>query len=463
MEKVEEARGELMERLKVLRRRVSQLPSKQCLVGWFTPNAEVVEGGTGRLVGGMKCCPLSWMEVSFIRYYRGETHEMSRQVSLVATHGDSVRGKWNGTIHIGGPDWTWFLEGGRMLHFTREPNMPRAQPVGSIRNAFSDSYSMPAPGRSNPYEGYLTTSYRMANQALALTEAPYLQAGEYKTSDGGVEHGFYPIPDGRLILPRFMAPVEPFSYLTLRDGPFLENLVLTYARTGSWKLHSPHNELHSIVSPGKGGVSEVTKESVVIDVGEEDGPYRDSFSIAHAVRQIEARIHTVFGTHVYVELVPIVNNGEAVVRHHTLFAPVPKRDWTLPELKSHPMWNAMKFMAALTTTSCVNNNKFMLDWAVAFGSQEPWVDLTELAHPVQKVEYEYQKFSRRQDHPLVVTAPGVECDLARTAIEHTVNTQRQEVQHRTHQQQQQRKRRGNTIESVMPAGLTEHAVRASNS
>ena len=397
-----------------VRKVAEHLSPEICMLGWFGPRP------------GEMIVPLNKVECHVL--YRGEKewnyqfHKHPKKsvmhVSVPLIHRDIVSNLF-GTIHIGGDGWRYFLKDKQMC-YTRKPDLNPGGWVGTLRDVFSEP---PTKKMAYAFGGKDAKGKYLPARLVHLNQKLIWQAGEV-LKDDYVDSDIFRYPDTEIRMPKFLTVVRSTTKPRIRQGKVLDNLVLTCANSGNWPIrHSvePHS-ISDYLAYNRGVVKLFDRNTVQLTT--EDGMIR-KHSIDEASQELETLIEAAFGISAGIKLVPIVaEHAELRVKfEQPMFRPIPRRDWTLEQLKALPEYEALQCMAALTTAIKAENS-ILLDHEVAFSVEDPLVDFSDLPFMVQKLENptRYQAKLDCREHPLCLSTPSVLVNLLDVPIKTFVHS-----------------------------------------
>lgn len=369
-----------------LRDKAEGLDPQFALVGYFGPSLRED-----------KVIPLSDLTVCCLirnpreRTYSGRKRNKPAMLACVPGIYDPVEGQ----VHIGGPNWYW-IQKNRKRIYVRERQTHQGvevtRPVGVLRDIFENT-------PHHPME--LDPERSLMNKQLVEYADEMLSASADTDPCYNVWGDTSPTP------PRFLSPITPHTYMKLRMGAALDEQVLHCAETGEWGIR----ELYPLVAPDNGYLKGTSGNSVelwvplegiteaeLLEARERAGittipDYRveenhQVFTYKNPTFKVEKEIYQVFGVNVCPVYRPVVQPGEtiAIRANRAMFVPVPKKRYTIAELKKRSDYEALCYAAALHDMYDVNGVE-MLDLSYAFNpTREPWVDL-EGVSPIQRIKY----------------------------------------------------------------------------
>lgn len=294
---------------------------------------------------------------------------------------------YEGKVHVGGAEWYQRRNTGRKRVYVRNPPVGAkyVMPVGVIRDYREDNPGRVARYIRDPYDKVRTSVVQQL-----LSDENVLRGGQSVLKDiNGLD------------VPTFYAPIVPRGCLTLRQGPALEALVLHCATTGEWGGEHLIARDNGFITRLPDGQIQLVRDAHEDEKDTQSDHFRiegNSYieSYRSPVEQLEEQILKVFAVNVGLRLDPIAKKDQKIyVRHgQTIWLPVPKRSWTIEELRAEPTYQALLYVAALRTVTDLTDDGSEikgLDLKYAFGTETPWVDLRET--PAQRVRY-------RQENPM---------------------------------------------------------------
>ncbi len=387
-----------------LRQRAEQLRSEEALVGFF---------GSSKHWSDAAYMPLRCLRCVAVTRSAGTRRYKSGKTKAPPVMMAAVPAIWSdGLVHIGGPDWYEIRRPGTAPRFVQAKE-GSARPVGALKNIFGRDPKRSTTFRFNAPDAPLNC--QMLHWGLQMfSEEVQAQA----------RTGFALLSDDCIEPPVFLAPIMPRRYLRLRHGASLDNQVLDCAIRGAWSIVEPARAVGELRASTRGIVRGLGGNRILFKSLEEaDGGFQDEMDAEVAARGLENYIREVFGTDVGVQLTPIVGENQElqVCERQAVFLPVPKRDdWVLEELRDFPHYQALRYMAALTTTRVINGT-LMLDASLAYGADEPWVDLSVLPSRVQRLKNRFlgrrgQRVEGERYHTLQYDSDGLCIDLLNLTI-----------------------------------------------
>lgn len=327
-----------------------------------------------------------------------------------------------GRAHIGGDNWFYrFHEGKR--HYTRSNvntgnfGPKHNRPVGIVKD-LNETKDVPSALTLKTFQDVhlLRALTQMVDEEKRLEAEKYMKA------------------------PKLMLPVS--GHMRLRRGSALDNLVLDCAVKGIWangrtgnfvrsncKVKGVSDDVVIARTPLLGG--HVADGEVDPDVVIEDG------HIVEEIHNPEGRasiaISNIFGVTVRVKLVAVVGQDEEaeLFENQTIFAPLPKGDYTLEQLKARPDWEALCYLAVLSNTEHRGNVEYV-DYSVVVGdgTAETCVFIPD-GEPMQKLRTTGKEASgakRFLPHVLKHESAHVSMDLFHTPIRTEIKRLRLERQ-----------------------------------
>lgn len=307
-----------------------------------------------------------------------------------------------GVVHVGGPDWHWILKQGRrqytrtrlfeehesLLRNGQRGRAEKTRPVGVLRDLFETG-----PHQNmylNPAKSFDDKMARFAEQLLAAsptTDRAYSRWGDR-----------YPT------VPTFWTPVTPKNFMKLRWGDSIDAQVLHCAETGEWGI----SDLHRLAAPDHGILKWVGPETVELWVPlngiteqellehrvEQSPPdYRvendhQVFTIESPTTIVEQKIQETYGVSLCPVYRPAVQKGQdlEIRAGRAMFSPVPRKSWTVEELKKRPDYEALCYAVSLKD-SIDHEGTTMLDLQYCWNPQrDPWVDLSHIS-AIQRIRF----------------------------------------------------------------------------
>ena len=385
------------QRLSKVRAIAEKLNPGLCMLGWFGPRT------------GESLVPMNRVECHVL--YRGDKERRyatiqkvlrsAMHASVPLIHRDSMSNML-GTIHVGGIGWRYFLHDGRM-NYTRKADTPHAETVGTLRDVFCD-----VPDWSVSY----TFDRKKVNDRLALLNCKLVwQVGEI-LQDKYLSSDIFRYPDTEIRMPKFYTAAGQDVRPILRKGKALDDLVLSCARSGNWPIKLPVH-LNEYTCTSRGEV-ELHLDGTTAQFTSENDEFTDRFHLTKAEQQLEVLIEEVFKMSFGVKLFPAIAMKDKlrVKRFQPLFRPIPRREWSMEQLKALPEYEMLTYIAVLTT-AIEQDKLILLDHAFAYSSKDPWVDFSELPFMVQKLENptRHQVRIDHREHPLCLSTSNVVVNL----------------------------------------------------
>ena len=153
---------------------------------------------------------------------------------------------------------------------------------------------------------------------------------------------------------------------------------------------------------------------VQVNSDDADSDLISDYYIYKAAQQLEVLIEEVFKMSFGIKLLPAIDVNEKirVKKYQPLFRPIPRREWTIDQLKALPEYEMLTYMAVLTT-AIEQDKLILLDHAFAYSIKDPWVDFSELPFMVQKLENptRHQVRIDHREHPLCLSTSNVVVNL----------------------------------------------------
>lgn len=290
--------------------------------------------------------------------------------------------------HIGGENWFSHTYRGKTVYSRKSDGVGgRNRPVGLLRDLLQTKLNRSTMTVDHFRDVQLLKCLKtMLDESGRLTHQKHIRA------------------------PRILLPV--IGRLRLRHGSALENLVINCASKGLWTSNRIANAVRKNTSVTILSNDEViTKTPLMHGGGIVDGDVDPDAEIVngHVVETMHnpadkarAVIFELFGVTVPVTFFPVAAVGETVdlAEQQTLFTPLPRRDlrrpYSLEELKSRPDYEALCYLAVL---SSIERHKSMeyIDSAfvIGDGTAESIIHITD-AEPVQRVMTTVREASGRK-------------------------------------------------------------------
>jgi hypothetical protein len=358
--------GKYKDQLQELRTRAERLPLDVTMLGWFgqaTPQDRFVP------VGKLHCVSIA--RGHFTRAYTKLNLTTQPAIVMVAP------AIWQeGMVHVGGGGWWQRPQGGEFV-YTRE-RVHDAKPVGVVRDVFE-----PSPFSPMGFKPFFRTDEgvmdrRIVKWVLRLLDDQTVQA----------QPGYGRWGDTEVIPPAFLCPALRSHPLRLRQGPALERLIRHCAEYGQWAIREDASKVGELRTSVR-GLAHRVDESDIHFVGDdpEQGKLEDRYSAHRASKQVEDLISEIFHVDMGVALMPLVpTEGARVKEGQALFGPVAKGPLPAGDLKDHPAYPAMAYMAALTTLQVVDGAP-RLDCSVIVGSDahKPVADFGGIGGRIQRL------------------------------------------------------------------------------
>lgn len=378
-----------------LRELATKLDSQFALLGFFDAT---MRNRPMFPLADLVCCCLT--RSPKIRHY-GEVQNKPAMLASVP----AIYERQEGVVHVGGPDWHWILKQGRRQYtrtrvfdehesLLRNGQMGKAEktrPVGVLRDLYE----------TGPHQNMFLSPVKSFDDKMAKFAEQLLEAGP------DTDRCYSRWGDRYPTVPTFWSPVTPKSYMKIRWGDAIDAQVQHCAETGEWGIP----DLRSLAAPDHGilkhagpetvelwvplnGISEAELLDVRAQRGEKGEPnYRvehdhQVFTIESPTTSVEQKIQEIYGVSLCPVYRPAVQKGQDVeIRAgRAMFSPVPRKAWTIEELKKRPDYEALCYAVSLKDT-IEHEGMEMLDLQYCWNPvRDPWVDLSRVS-AIQRIRF----------------------------------------------------------------------------
>lgn len=367
-----------------LRKRAETLPLDVTMLGWF-----------GQAGPQERYVPLD--KLHCVALSRGRRPKNYKELKLLTQPAviTSAPAIWSGgSVHVGGSGWWQRSVYGEAL-YSRE-RTPDARPVGALRDVFETVPFSAVCMRPERYTETGLLDRKLLKWSLKLLDEQQLRAqpGQGRWGDTGI------------LPPTFLCSAGRNQPLRLRQGVALDCLIRHCAEYGQWAVREDASKVGELRASVR-GIAKKVDELTIHFTGDdpEQGQLEDLYSAHRASKQIEDLISEIFHVDMGISLVSLVpTSGIRVKEGQALFGPVPRGTLDKGDLREHPAYPILAYMAALTTMQVVEGVP-RLDCSVVLGSDshKPVADMGSGGGYIQRLP--------NRTPSLRLTDDGLEIDM----------------------------------------------------